>query len=671
MHEPPGFRRFVEARYSSLVPFGVVLCGDTGRGEELTQASLVNTLRVWNRQGVGLGDPEGHTRTVMAQRAWRTAHRRGGGPPVEQPPAPVVPAVLDGFVPTEPEEAAAPVDAGEAMRGALAALPAQQRVVLVLRFWVHLSEAEIASELRCSTGTVRNRVARAVAALRDISLLDDTVGAQTSAEARQIEQLLTRAADVPPVSTQPTDDVLARAERAPRARFRRRLLPVAAVVVCALIVGAGAVALSDGDEATPRPVTKSKPLHLTVDLPAGWRYDDSGLELTCSSTLQAHTVYRRATIGDLRCRRGEGPTVDGPVLVAGRLERLLAERVRTSGTPSTIGDRAAWVEPGGDSPYGFATYLLGGTDNLGYVVVAPRGAGREKPVVTSLQGEDVWPVPVAALEAGSGVGVRGGERLTRHLLPPTVQAIVLTTEPRSTDAAPGAAVWTPEGVRQILRHLRPVHRPMPPCGPPVRGRTLWLQQDNGSWVRVDVTADAVGCNAAVSELGGGGRVTGDPVGMARFVDEGEPRTKPTGSSRLVRAAGLSFVLPAGWQVTEGEGFDPCTALLPTVVLAERLAPSCLHGLGQRPSQPYLWITKQPLEKRRILAGDGVPLLGRSRLVTGRDGKPIRWTEALVEVDGATLHGRLGVPEKGAGRMLLVGVQWVEGATSLERLASSS
>ena len=159
--------------------------------------------------------------------------------------------------------------------------------------------------------------------------------------------------------------------------------------------------------------------------------------------------------------------------------------------------------------------------------------------------------------------------------------------------------------------------------------------------------------------------------MARVVDEGEPRTKPTGSSRLVRAAGLSFVLPAGWQVTEGEGFDPCTALLPTVVVAERLAPSCLHGLGQRPSQPYLWITKQPLEKRRTLIGDGVPLLGGSRLVTGRDGKPIRWTEALVEVDGATLHGRLGVPEKGAGRMLLVGVQWVEGATNLERLASSS
>ena len=69
------------------------------------------------------------------------------------------------------------------MRGALAALPAQQRVVLVLRFWGHLSEAEVASELRCSTGTVRNRACRGLAALRDVGLLDDTVGAETRAEA--------------------------------------------------------------------------------------------------------------------------------------------------------------------------------------------------------------------------------------------------------------------------------------------------------------------------------------------------------------------------------------------------------------------------------------------------------------------------------------------------------
>ena len=114
VHEPPGFRRFVEARYSSLVRFGVVLCGDLGRGEDLTQAALVKTLHAWNRQGVGLGDPEGHTRAVMAQQAWRTAHRRRGG---AARAAAGGPAVLDGFVPADTDEVPevpAPVDAGEA-----------------------------------------------------------------------------------------------------------------------------------------------------------------------------------------------------------------------------------------------------------------------------------------------------------------------------------------------------------------------------------------------------------------------------------------------------------------------------------------------------------------------------------------------------------------------------
>ena len=489
-------------------------------------------------------------------------------------------------------------------------------------------------------------------------------------EADQIERLLISAADVTPVSTQPTDDVLARAEREPRAWLRRHLLAVGGgVVACALLV-AGAVALSTGED-NRRPAAKPKPPRLTVDLPAGWRYGVSGLALTCSSRLQAHTVYRRATIGDLRCPGGEGPSVDGPVLVTGRLDPRLAERVRTSGTPSGIGNRPAWVEPGGDSPYAFATYLVGGTDDLGYVVLAPHDAGPEAPVVASLQGEDVWPVPVAALAAGSRVGVRGGERLTRHLLPPDVRAIMLTTEPRSSAAAPGAMAWSPAGVRPILQELRPAKPSLPPCGPPIRARTLWLQRDSGSWVRVDVTADATGCRAAVSELGGGGRVAGDPVGMARVIDEGEPRTAITGDSRVVGASGLSFMVPTGWDVTEDEGFDPCTATVPTVVLAEGLAPSCLYGLGLRPSQPYLWITKQPLEDRRIRTASGVPLPDPARPVNGRDGVPIRWSDALLDVDGVTLQGRLGVPPKGDGRLLLVGVQAEDAATFLERLVAST
>ena len=169
MHEPYGFRAFVEARYPSLVRFGTLLCGDLGRGEELVQASLVKTLTGWTRVGLGEGDPEAHTRKVMTRTAWRASRRRwwGAQPPDPEPPEPVGEAGTD--VPAR-------TDTADAVRTALAALPGQQRIVLVLRVWAHLTEAEIANELGCSTGTVRHRVSRAVAGLRGAGLLDETAG---------------------------------------------------------------------------------------------------------------------------------------------------------------------------------------------------------------------------------------------------------------------------------------------------------------------------------------------------------------------------------------------------------------------------------------------------------------------------------------------------------------
>ena len=48
---------------------------------------------------------------------------------------------------------------------ALATLPARRREVLVLRYWLGLSEREIAAVLGISTGTVKSTAARGIAAL--------------------------------------------------------------------------------------------------------------------------------------------------------------------------------------------------------------------------------------------------------------------------------------------------------------------------------------------------------------------------------------------------------------------------------------------------------------------------------------------------------------------------
>jgi RNA polymerase sigma factor (sigma-70 family) len=48
---------------------------------------------------------------------------------------------------------------------ALATLPVRRREVLVLRYWLGLSEAEIASLMAISPGTVKSNAARGLAAL--------------------------------------------------------------------------------------------------------------------------------------------------------------------------------------------------------------------------------------------------------------------------------------------------------------------------------------------------------------------------------------------------------------------------------------------------------------------------------------------------------------------------
>jgi RNA polymerase sigma-70 factor (sigma-E family) len=66
------------------------------------------------------------------------------------------------------QEAPARSDLSErdALRRALLELPERQRVAVVLRFYLDLSDAQTAEVMRCPTGTVRSLASRGVQALR-------------------------------------------------------------------------------------------------------------------------------------------------------------------------------------------------------------------------------------------------------------------------------------------------------------------------------------------------------------------------------------------------------------------------------------------------------------------------------------------------------------------------
>jgi RNA polymerase sigma-70 factor (sigma-E family) len=147
--EPFDFDAFVAHRSERLLRAGYLLTRDWGLAEDLVQVTLAKVWRHWRR----IDDPDAYVWTTMTrtyQSWWRRKWR--------------------GEVPTEalPDSPAASVDAdGRAdLWAAMAQLSRQQRAVLVLRYFVDLTESETAEILGCTVGTVKTHTSRALARLR-------------------------------------------------------------------------------------------------------------------------------------------------------------------------------------------------------------------------------------------------------------------------------------------------------------------------------------------------------------------------------------------------------------------------------------------------------------------------------------------------------------------------
>lgn len=138
-----------------LLRAAVALCHDAGEAEDLLQAALTQTYLAWDRirDRAAL---DGYVRQTMVRTQVSWWRRRG---PEVYPTDELPEQVIDDHSGRSAQR--------DAVSRALARLPARQRVAVVLRYFEDMPEAEIASVLGVSVGTVKSTVSRAMAKLRD------------------------------------------------------------------------------------------------------------------------------------------------------------------------------------------------------------------------------------------------------------------------------------------------------------------------------------------------------------------------------------------------------------------------------------------------------------------------------------------------------------------------
>ncbi len=144
------------AHYVALVRLATMLLHDQGRAEEIVQDAFVSVHGRWLR----LREPDravSYLRTAVINRA-RSELRHRKVVARHEPQAPGADASAESHVLARAQR--------KAMLAALDELSDRQREVLILRYYLDLSESDIAATLRISRGAVKSHSSRGIAALR-------------------------------------------------------------------------------------------------------------------------------------------------------------------------------------------------------------------------------------------------------------------------------------------------------------------------------------------------------------------------------------------------------------------------------------------------------------------------------------------------------------------------
>jgi RNA polymerase sigma-70 factor (sigma-E family) len=156
---PDDITSLFRGHYAELVRLALLVTGDRPTAEDVVQEVFASLHARGHQRGLS-GDPLAYLRSAVLNRCRsvlrrRAVARRLGGARDPRLTEPVQSAEHEVIVSEERRRVFA----------AMAALPRRRREVLVLRYYLSLSEAEIAAVLHISPGTVKSTAARGLAAL--------------------------------------------------------------------------------------------------------------------------------------------------------------------------------------------------------------------------------------------------------------------------------------------------------------------------------------------------------------------------------------------------------------------------------------------------------------------------------------------------------------------------
>ena len=148
------FEAFFDAEYARLARALFLLTGNRSDAEDIAQEALARMYERWGRVS-RMASPSGYLyRTALnlnrKRLRWARVRQRSGA--------------LDHRSPDDP---AATAEVRSDIRGALSLLPAGQREALVLVEWMGMAADEAGRVLGVKAGSVRARVSRAKALIRE------------------------------------------------------------------------------------------------------------------------------------------------------------------------------------------------------------------------------------------------------------------------------------------------------------------------------------------------------------------------------------------------------------------------------------------------------------------------------------------------------------------------